>query len=155
MNDSCMKGIYGYVDKKKYYPLQIPGDYHPNMNHLELIEAQLTKEGMLAYESIHETSIAALQEMILYQRRAYFDALHERYSPHQLAMEPIVVGFCYQLMQMIATGQLFEPSFYHPDADVDDRSAESQCCLDPSNEAHMSSNKKCGSAGCNEDDITS
>ena len=67
--------MYGYVDKKRYYPLQIPGDHHPNMNHLELIEAQLTKEGMLAYESIHETSIAAFQEMILYQRRAYFDAL--------------------------------------------------------------------------------
>ena len=81
-----MKGrMYGYVDKKKYYPLQIPGDYHPSMNHLELIEAQLTKEGMLAYESIHETSIAAFQEMILYQRRAYFGALHERSSPSQLA----------------------------------------------------------------------
>ena len=51
------------------------------MDHLELIEAQLTKEGMLAYDSIEEASIAAFQEMILFQRRAYFQALHDRYSP--------------------------------------------------------------------------
>ena len=29
------------------------------MDHIDLIEAQLTKEGMLAYESIAEASIAA------------------------------------------------------------------------------------------------
>ena len=52
------KKMYGYVGEKKYYPLQIPGDYYPNMDHIELIEAQLTKEGMLAYDSIEETSIA-------------------------------------------------------------------------------------------------
>ena len=58
--DSCMKGkMYGYVGEKKYYALQIPGEYYSNMDHIELIEAQLTKEGMLAYESIHETSIAS------------------------------------------------------------------------------------------------
>ena len=116
-----MKGrMYGFIDNKKYDPLQIPGDYYPNMDHLVLIEAQLTKEGMLAYESIYETSIASLQDMILYQRRAHFDALHDRYTPELLAMEPIVVGFCYPLMQMIATGQLFEPYLYHPDADVEE-----------------------------------
>ena len=125
-----MKGkMYGSVDQKNYYPLQIPGDYHPNMDHLELLEAQLTKEGMLAYESIHETSIAAFQEMILYERRAYFEALTERYSPQQLALEPIVISFCYPLMHMIATGQLFAPYFYHPDADIEERRAESEYCL--------------------------
>ena len=129
--DSCMKGkMYGYVGDKKYYPLQIPGDYYPNMDHVELIEAQLTKEGMLAYESIEETSIAAFQEMILFQRRAYFDALHDRYTPELLAREPIVIRFCYPLMHMIATGQLFEAYLYHPDADVEERRMESEYCLE-------------------------
>ena len=32
-------------------------------------------------------------------------------------------------MQMIATGQLFEPYFYHPDANGADRRLESQYCL--------------------------
>ena len=92
--DNCMKKkMYGYVGEKKYYPLQIPGDYYPSMDHIELIEAQLTKEGMLAYDSIEETSIAAFQEMILYQRRAYFDALRDRYTPELLVREPIVVNF--------------------------------------------------------------
>ena len=40
------------------------------------------------------------------------------------------LGFCYPLMHTIATGQLFEPYFYHPDADVDDRRAESQYFLE-------------------------
>ena len=100
------------------------------MDHLELIAAQLTKEGMLAYDSIQETSIAANQEMILFQRRAYFDALNERYTPDLLAREPTVISFCYPLVHMIATGQLFEPYFYHPDADVDERRSESDYCLE-------------------------
>ena len=80
--DHCMnKRLYGYVNGKSYCPLQIPGDYYPNMDHIDLIEAQLTKEGMLAYESIAEASIAAFQEMILFQRRAYFDTLNQRYTP--------------------------------------------------------------------------
>ena len=78
--DNCMKQkMYAYVGKNYYTPLQIPGEYHPNMDHVELIEAQLTKEGMLAYESIAEASIAGFQEMILFQRRVYFDALIQRY----------------------------------------------------------------------------
>ena len=46
--DYCMKGeMFGYIGNttKKHIPLQIPGDYNPHMDHLELIEAQLTKEG--------------------------------------------------------------------------------------------------------------
>ena len=46
--------MYVTVGEKYYTPLQIPGDYYPNMDHVELIEAQLTKEGMLAYESLAE-----------------------------------------------------------------------------------------------------
>ena len=45
---------------RPYYQLQIPGDYDANMDHVDLIEAQVTKEGMLAYDSIEEASIAAL-----------------------------------------------------------------------------------------------
>ena len=131
--DYCVKGkMFGYIGNfdKKHIPLQIPGNYYPNMDHLELIEAQLTKEGMLAYDSIHETSIAAFQEMILYQRRAYFEALHDRYNVEALALELAEVNFCYPLMQMIATGQLFAPYFYHPDAQVQHRRAESRECLE-------------------------
>ena len=73
---NCMKGkMYTQAGEKYYTPLQIPGDYYPNMDHIDLIEAQLTKEGMLAYESIAEASIAGFQEMILYMRRTYFDTL--------------------------------------------------------------------------------
>ena len=97
---------------------------------LELIEAQLTKEGMLAYDSIHETSVAAFQERILYQSRNFFEALRDRYTPDKLALEPVPVNFCYPLLHMIATGQLFEPYFYHPDADREDRRTESQYCLE-------------------------
>ena len=32
--------------------------------------------------------LSAFQEMILYQRRAYFDALHDRYNADALALEP-------------------------------------------------------------------
>ena len=61
--------------------LQVPiGSTQIIVDHLELIDAQLTKEGMLAHDAIHETSVAAFQDMILYQRRAYFEALHERYN---------------------------------------------------------------------------
>ena len=74
------------------------------MDHVELIEAQLTKEGMLAYDSIEETSIAAFQEMILFQRRAYFETLNQRYSPELIGREPVKVNFSYPLMHMIATG---------------------------------------------------
>ena len=59
--------MYTSVGGKFITPLQIPGDYHPNMGHLELIEAQITKEGMLAYESITEASLAGYQEMILFK----------------------------------------------------------------------------------------
>ena len=100
------------------------------MDHLELIEAQLTREGMLAYESITETSIAAFQEMILYKRREYFDTLISRYNPATLAKEKGAVNFSYPLMHMIATGQLFDPYIYHPNADGDDRRRESKYCLD-------------------------
>ena len=80
--DNCMKQkMYSYAGENYYTPLQIPGNYFPNMDHIELIEAQLTKEGMLAYESIAEASIAGFQEMILFQRQTYFDALIQRYSP--------------------------------------------------------------------------
>ena len=103
------------------------------MDHIELIEAQLTKEGMLAYDSIEETSIAAFQEMILFQRRAYFDALNERYTPELLGREPVKVNFSYPLMHVIATGQLFEPYLYHPGADVDERRRESDYCLEQLN----------------------
>ena len=99
------------------------------MDHVELIEAQLTKEGMLAYESIAEASIAGFQEMILFQRRVYFDTLIQRYSPEHLKKEPGVINFSYPLMHMIATGQLFEPYLYHPDADVEERRQESEYCL--------------------------
>ena len=61
--------MYTSVGDKFITPLQIPGDYHPNMDHLELIEAQITREGMLAYESITEASLAGYQEMILFKRR--------------------------------------------------------------------------------------
>ena len=101
--------MYSSVGETYFTPLQIPGNYFPSMDHIELIEAQLTKEGMLAYEPIAEASIAGFQEMILYQRRLYFDALIQRYSPKQLEREKGVVNFSYPLMHMIATGQLFEP----------------------------------------------
>ena len=127
--DSCMKHkMYVTVGDKYYTPLQIPGDYYPNMDHVVLIEAQLTKEGMLAYESLAEASIAGFQEMILYMRRTYFDTLISRYNPASLAKEKGVVNLSYPLMHMIATGQLFEPYLYHPDANVDDRRLESQYC---------------------------
>ena len=124
------KKMYTTLKKDKYYtPLQIPGDYHPSMDHVELIEAQLTKEGMLAYESLAEASIAGFQEMILYMRRTYFDTLISRYNPASLANEKGVVNFSYPLMHMIATGQSFEPYLYHPDANGDERRAESEYCL--------------------------
>ena len=99
------------------------------MEHVDLIEAQLTKEGMLAYESIAEASIAAFQEMILYKRRTYFDTLISRYNPSSLAKEKGVINFSYPLMHMIASGQLFEPYLYHPEANGDDRRMESLYCL--------------------------
>ena len=103
--DNCMKGkMYTKVGEKYHTPLQTPGDYYPNMDHVDLIEAQLTKEGMLAYESLAEASIAAFQEMILYMRRLYFDTLIWRYNPGALAKEKGVVNFSYPLMHMIATG---------------------------------------------------
>ena len=127
---TCMQNwMYTSVGDKSITPLQIPGDYHPNMDHLELIEAHITREGMLAYESITETSLAAYQEMILFKRREYFDALHSRYNPVMLAKEQGVVSFCYPLMHMIATGQLFEPYVYHPTANGEDRRQESEYCL--------------------------
>ena len=127
---SCMQNMmYTTVGDKHITPLRIPGDYHPNMDHLELIEAQITKEGMLAYESITEASLAGYQEMILFKRREYFDALHTRYNPVMLSKEQGVVNFCYPLMHMIATGQLFEPYVYHPTASGVERRQESEYCL--------------------------
>ena len=41
-----------------------------------------------------------------------------------------MVSFCYPLMHMIATGQLFEPYLYHPGADVEERRMESDYCLE-------------------------
>ena len=83
---SCMQNMmYSVVNGKHVTPLRIPGDYHPSMDHLELIEAQITREGMLAYESITEAALAGYQEMILFKRREYFDALHTRYSPAIIA----------------------------------------------------------------------
>ena len=100
------------------------------MDHLELIEAPITREGMLAYESITEASLAGFQEMILFKRRDYFDALHSRYNPAVLAQEKGVINFCYPVMHMIATGPLFEPYVYHPTANWDDRRQESKYCLE-------------------------
>ena len=84
------------------------------MDHLELIEAQITREGMLAYESITEAALAGYQEMILFKRREYFDALHTRYSPAVIAKEQGVINFCYPLMHMIATGQLIRTIRFSP-----------------------------------------
>ena len=72
---------------------------------------------MLAYDSMHEASVAALQEKMLSLRRQYFDQLAGQYNVHMNENEPVAVNFCYPLMRMIATGRLFEPYFYHPDAD--------------------------------------
>ena len=105
-------------------------EYYPNMDHIDLIEAQLTKEGMLAYESIAEASIAAFQEMILFQRRAYFDTLNQRYTPELIGREPVKVNFSYPLMHMISTGQLFETTiFIIQMLTVDERRQESEYCL--------------------------
>ena len=68
--------------------------------------------------------------MILFQRRACFEALHERYSPGVIGREPVKVSFSYPLMHVIATGQLFEPYIYHPEADIDERRKESEACLE-------------------------
>ena len=128
---TCMQNMmYTSVGNKHITPLQIPGDYHPDMDHVELIEAQITREGMLAYESITEAALAGYQEMILFKRREYFDALHMRYSPAVIAKEPGVINFCYPLMHMIATGQLFDPKVFHPTASGEDRRAESEYCLE-------------------------
>ena len=128
---TCMQNMmYTSVGARHITPLQIPGHYHPNMDHVELIEAQITREGMLAYESITEAALAGYQEMILFKRREYFDALHMRYSPAVIAKEPGVINFCYPLMHMIATGQLFEPYVFHPTASGEDRRAESEYCLE-------------------------
>ena len=128
---TCMQNhMSTSVGDKYVLPLKIPGDYHPNMDHLELIEAQITREGMLVYESITEASLAGFQEMILYKRREYFDKLHSRYNPAVLAQEAGVINFCYPLMQMIATGQLFEPYVYHSTASGEDRQRESEYCLE-------------------------
>ena len=83
IRDNCMKGkMYTQVEDKYYTPLQIPGDYFPNMDHIDLIEAQLTKEGMIAYESIAEASIAAFQEMIPLDEEKYISiTLISRYKP--------------------------------------------------------------------------
>ena len=53
-----------------------------------------------------------------------------RYSPAVIAKEPGVINFCYPLMHMIATGQLFEPYVFHPTASGEDRRAESEYCLE-------------------------
>ena len=42
------------------------------MDHLELIEAQITKEGMLSYESITEASLAGYQENDSLQTKGIF-----------------------------------------------------------------------------------
>ena len=62
-------------------------------------------------------------------RRTYFDTLISRYNPASIAKEKGVINFSYPLMHMIATGQLFEPYLYHPDANGADRRLESQYCL--------------------------
>ena len=67
--------------------------------------------------------------MILFQRRAYFDTLIARCSPEHVKKEKGEINFSYPLMHMIATGQLFEPYLYHPDADVEERRRESEYCL--------------------------
>ena len=93
------KMMYSEVKGKHVTPLRIPGDYHPNMDHLELIEAQITREGLLelACESITEAALAGYQEMILVKRREYFDALHTRYSPAIIAKEQAVINLLLSL----------------------------------------------------------
>ena len=130
--EDCIHGkLTTHISKERgtHVPLKIGGNYYPDMNHLELIEAQLTKEGLLAYDSTQEASVAAYQELFLYKRREYFDTLLTQYSPEVLVNEPVDVNFCDPLMHMIATGQLFEAYFFHPDANLLDRRSESDYCL--------------------------
>ena len=71
--------------------------------------------------------------MILFQRRAYFETLNQRYTPELIGREPVKVNFSYPLMHMIATGQLFEPYIHHPDSDLEERRRESDYCLEQLN----------------------
>ena len=84
-------------------------------------------------------------------RKQCFDQLGDQYNAEQIQTEPVVVNFCYSLMYMIATGQTFEPYFYHLDADVEQRRADSEYCLEKLKSGNVRLTKGNPPSKCNVD----
>ena len=70
------------------------------------------------------------QFFLVRQALGFFSQIVGRCNAELFQSEPVVVNFCYPLMYMIAAGQIFEPCFYHPDADVKQRREASNYCLE-------------------------
>ena len=81
---SLKEKLYQWDDKKNYdrYPV-ILTNYYPEMSHIELREAHLTKEGMLASDCTLDTSVAGMQKKTLSMRRDFFESLHSHFTPDQ------------------------------------------------------------------------
>ena len=90
-----------------------------------LIEARLSKEGLLSFESILEESLVSCMESVMDTRVKYFESLCEDWGPNcsqakqgskvysaeDGAMVPSVTTFNVPLLESIASGHIFDRTF--------------------------------------------
>ena len=112
-------------------------------NYPELIEARLSKDGVLSYDSIVEESLTRVFECVLDQRVCIFTEMYEKWDPdckiaqegHLLALTPRIEGISqassifHSDLRSIATGQIFDRTFTSPFEVYEGRVKDSEKCM--------------------------
>ena len=109
-----------------------------------LIEARLSKEGLLSFESILEEAIVSCMESVMKCRVRCFEDLvnnwgpdgsqategYLAYSKEQEKMVPSVTTFNVPLLESIASGHIFDRTFASPNEVLEQLRKDNDRCMD-------------------------
>ena len=109
-----------------------------------LIEARLSKEGLLSFESILEESLVYCMESVMNSRVKCFESLVENwglksiqategfkvYSAEDAGMIPSVTTFNVPLLESIASGHIFDRTFASPFEDIESVRKDNNRCME-------------------------
>ena len=120
-----------------------PEEIQPFGEYPVLIEARMSKEGLLSFESILEESLVCCMESVMNSRVKWFESLVEDWGPNcshaqtgcqawnhdSGKMEPWVATFNIPLLESIASGHFFDRSFAPVREDIKQVRRDNERCL--------------------------
>ena len=126
------------------FPGLFPEDIKQFDHYPVLIEARLSKEGLLSFESILEESLVSCMESVMNGRVKCFESLVENwgpksiqategfkvYSSEQGEMVPSVTTFNVPLLESIASGHIFDRTFASPSENIEKMRKDNDRCME-------------------------